>query len=78
MYEGLEKIVLEYVQEPDCSKVENDIPNELVIETVNNGVANYFVISTDRWAFSDIEDLLSVIKPIIELEKQTINGVNAV
>ena len=71
-YGGLDKITLDFVQERDTSApISNESVNEMKLETVNNGIGNYFVISTERWAFDDLEDFVRYIKQIIELEKLT-------
>lgn len=56
--ETLTKISAEYTQEQDgCSDL--NCPNVLEITTEPDG---YMVIKTDRWAFSDLEELTDVIK----------------
>lgn len=60
----LYKLSATYCQEGDCAQEGCD-DQELVIETANGGFCEddiFYVISTDRWAINDEDDLLEIIK----------------
>ncbi len=48
-----------YVQNGDCSS--SDIQS-ITLATDNNGIARYIWFKTDRWAVSDIDDLIKILK----------------
>ena len=51
-----------YCQQSDsCAPNSSDI-QELTIKTEDAGGGSYFIISSSRWAFDKIEDLIAVIR----------------
>lgn len=60
----LEKTTLIFAQDGDEGQDEPDTAQEIKIETENIGGGDYYVISTDRWAFDNIEDLVKLLKHI--------------
>ena len=63
----LEQITEIYTEELDCG-AELDLPdyNTIKLETVSNGIANYLVFSTERWAV-DEEGLAELVAHIQRL-----------
>lgn len=63
----LEQITEIYTEERDCG-AELDLPdyNTIKLETVSNGIANYLVFSTERWAV-DEEGLAELVAHIQRL-----------
>jgi hypothetical protein len=60
-----------YCQKSDsCAPNSSDI-QELTIKTEDAGGGAYFVLSSTRWAFDKIEDLISVIR---DFEKRVNNS----
>lgn len=57
---GLYSLKAEYVQNADCCDNQDNIQS-LHIETQNNGVDNFYIIKTERWAIDDSNDLVTVI-----------------
>lgn len=55
---GLDTVSVTYVNGGDCIDSE---PQELVIKTENNGVARFIVLETNRWAISDINEIIEVL-----------------
>lgn len=55
----LYKINAQYIQEPDNYAPDESIDNILEIGTEPGG---YFYIKTNRWAFDDIEELISILQ----------------
>lgn len=55
---GLDTVSVTYVNGGDCIDSE---PQELVIKTEHNGVARFIVLETNRWAISDINELIEVL-----------------
>lgn len=55
----LYKINAQYIQEPDNYSPDSSVDNVLEIGTEPGG---YFYIKTNRWAFDDIEELISVLQ----------------
>lgn len=55
----VEKVTVEYTQEAD--DVSGGIQT-LTVTTDDGGAGKYFVISTDRWAFDNLEDLHEIMK----------------
>ena len=60
----LEKTTLIFAQDGDGGQDEPDTAQEIKIETENIGGGDYYVISTSRWAFENIEDLVKLLKHI--------------
>ena len=60
----LEKTTLIFSQDGDSSQEEPDNPQEIKIETENEGAGDYYIISTQRWSFTDIEDFVELLKRI--------------
>lgn len=54
---AVNKMSVEYIQDSDNYK-DNDIENILTIGTEPGG---YFYISTKRWAFDSIEELINIL-----------------
>ena len=63
----LEQITEIYVDERDCG-AESSLPeyNELKLESVSNGIGNYIVISTKRWAL-DEDSLIHLVRTVNNL-----------
>jgi hypothetical protein len=63
----LEQITEIYTEERDCG-AELDLPdyNAIKLETVSNGIANYLVFSTERWAV-DQESIAELVAHIQRL-----------
>lgn len=55
----LYKINAQYVQDPDNYSPNPSVDNVLEIGTEPGG---YFYIKTNRWAFDDIEELISILQ----------------
>lgn len=53
----IEDVSVEYSQ---YSATDNDY-NTLKVFTENNGVARYLNISTEKWEFSDIDELIEIL-----------------
>lgn len=53
-----------FTQDDDC--VEGDGGQILEIKTQNGGGGDFYVISTERWAFDNIEDLIEILKQFQE------------
>ena len=53
----IEDVSVEYSQ---YSAIDNDY-NTLRVFTENNGVARYLNISTEKWEFSDIDELIEIL-----------------
>lgn len=53
----IEDVSVEYSQ---YSATDNDY-NTLRVFTENNGVARYLNISTEKWEFSDIDELIEIL-----------------
>ena len=54
----IEDVSVEYSQ---YSETDQEY-NTLRVFTENNGVARYFNISTEKWEFSDIDDLIQILE----------------
>lgn len=52
------KVSIKYVQEPDNYSEDSCSDNILEIGTEPGG---YFYIKTERWAFDDVEELISIL-----------------
>ena len=48
-----------YVQNGDCSSAD---VQSITLSTDNNGSSRYIWFKTDRWAISDIDDLIKILK----------------
>ena len=48
-----------YVQNGDCSSAD---VQSITLSTDNNGSSRYIWFRTDRWAISDIDDLIKILK----------------
>ena len=64
----LEDMVVRFSQEPDCCQ-ENDDMQIIEIHSENNGVGNFFWLKTDRWSFSEPDDLVRLAKRIRAMEQ---------
>lgn len=65
-----DKIVKTFMEERDCgAALTLPAHNTLKLKTVNNGVGNYVVIETARWAVSE-NDLGELFKTISEMLKE--------
>ena len=64
----LEDMVVRFSQEPDCCQ-ENDDMQIIEIHSENNGVGNFFWLKTDRWSFSEPDDLVRLAKRIRAMEE---------
>ena len=51
--------IVTYSQDSDSN--EEDVGQELTIEQTDAGGGKYFVLSTRRWAFDKIQELLDVV-----------------
>lgn len=58
-----------YSQDADCTKKEYNEDNYLEIETNDGGGGKFFILKTDRWAFTSLEDLMLTIKDFIDKNK---------
>lgn len=54
----VEDVSVEYGQDT----VDEEDYQILKVSTENNGVARYINISTEKWSFSDIDDLIQIIE----------------
>ena len=64
----LEDMVVRFSQEADCCQ-ENDDMQIIEIHSENNGVGNFFWLKTDRWSFSEPDDLVRLAKRIRAMEE---------
>lgn len=64
----LEDMVVRFSQEPDCCQ-ENDDMQKIEIHSENNGVGNFFWFKTDRWSFSEPDDLVKLAERIRAMEQ---------
>jgi hypothetical protein len=66
---GVELTELTFIQDGDtCSSDEIQYLN---VKIEDSGAGKYFVISTERWAFDSIDELVKVIKKAISKESTT-------
>lgn len=64
-----DKIVKTFIEERDCgAKLSLPEYNVLKAKTVNNGMANYLVIETARWAIDEegLENLYCVLSDMLK------------
>lgn len=64
----LEDMVVRFSQEPDCCQGNDDM-QIIEIHSENNGVGNFFWLKTDRWSFSEPDDLVRLAKRIRAMEQ---------
>ena len=64
----LEDMVVRFSQEHDCCQ-ENDDMQIIEIHSENNGVGNFFWLKTDRWSFSEPDDLVKLAERIRAMEQ---------
>ena len=64
----LEDMVVRFSQEPDCCQ-KDDETQIIEIHSENNGVGNFFWLKTDRWSFSEPDDLVRLAKRICAMEE---------
>lgn len=57
----LYSVVCEYVQDADCADSSGAV-QILKIWTENNGIENFVCFSTDRWAITDVDELVRIFK----------------
>jgi hypothetical protein len=57
----VDDVSVTYTQEADCVS-QNDEIQVIKIFTENNGIARFIVLETERWAISDIDELLEILK----------------
>ena len=57
----VDDVKVEYVQTADCNS-HPDACQILNISTENNGTARFIVLKTSRWAISEIDDIVKVLK----------------
>ena len=58
-----EKKTLVYSQDGDSSQ-ENEDCQEITISTENGGAGDFYIISTNRWAFDKIADFVDLLKQL--------------
>ena len=61
----IDEIKLAISQDSDCVQSQDD-GQFMEIEFPNNGVDNFIVIKTDRWAFSDIDEIREFCDQLID------------
>lgn len=54
----VEDVSVEYGQET----VDEEVYQTIKVSTENNGVARYINISTEKWSFSNIDDLIQILE----------------
>ena len=64
----LEDMVVRFSQEPDCCQ-ETDDMQKIEIHSENNGSGNFFWFKTDRWSFSEPDDLVKLAERIRAMEQ---------
>ena len=52
------------MQDNDCVESSDD-PQTLTLKTADGGGGKFFVLSTNRWAFSNVEELFTIINDFI-------------
>lgn len=55
----VDDVTIKYYQEPDCVSADYQC---LKISTANNGTERFLILKTKRWAISDIDELIDVLK----------------
>lgn len=58
----LETFSKTYTQKGDCCGSELEDPQRLRVEQLDGGGGPYFVLSTDRWAFESISEVVELLK----------------
>lgn len=66
---SIDKVTYEFSQNGDSCQDNVDNAQSIKIETENAGAGDYYVISTERWAFDDIKSLVKLIRKI-KLQKE--------
>jgi hypothetical protein len=56
----VDAVSIEYSQSADCVSHDDDIQT-IRIRSENNGTARFMVLETERWAISDIDDLIILL-----------------
>lgn len=64
----MDDMTVRFTQEPDCCQ-NNEDWQTIEFHSENNGTGNFFWIKTDRWSFSDSEDLFRLAKRVREMEE---------
>ena len=60
----LDEVSATYMQDNDCVESSDD-PQTLTLKTADGGGGKFFVLSTNRWAFSNVDELFTVINDFI-------------
>ena len=58
---AVDDVKVQYFQTADCNS-HPDAFQHLAISTENNGTARFIVLKTSRWAISEIDDIVKVLK----------------
>lgn len=58
---AVDSVKIQYIQSADCVS-DRDEFQYLDIFTENNGTARFIVLKTKRWAISDIDEFIRVLK----------------
>ena len=56
----LQKLKITFTQDNDCME-NSDVGQFLEIYTENGGGGDYFILQTERWAFDNIEELITTL-----------------
>ena len=64
----LEDMVVRFSQEPDCCQ-KDDETQIIEIHSEDNGVGTFFWLKTDRWSFSEPDDLVKLAERIRAMEE---------
>lgn len=64
----LERLEATYTQDPDGMQ-DGNLKQQIKISTEDCGGGIYYVISTERWAFDSVEDLVELINEFKEKTK---------
>lgn len=64
----LDEVSATYMQDNDCTESSDD-PQTLTLKTADGGGGKFFVLSTDRWAFWNVEELFTIINDFIKRVK---------
>lgn len=57
---AVDDVVINYTQDGDTENP--DDTQQLKVRTVNNGMARYIVFETERWAISNVDELIAVLE----------------
>jgi hypothetical protein len=60
----LHSVSVHYSQDNDCLQ-DGEVIQELTLEALDAGSGFFFVLSTKRWAFDNLEELVSLVKKFI-------------